>query len=116
MLLANSEVLNTCLLLDGYADAIEDYVPVLSGRALDKSLEPFKSTETLRQRRNETVHKSSGLVTPVMARAAFYSAVAGSQALYGHFGQPFKYTPFLMERSLPVEPWFSQVSFPLVVE
>ncbi|SEA12299.1 hypothetical protein SAMN05660420_01287 [Desulfuromusa kysingii] len=96
----------------GYHKALTNWVEPITGSPLDLSAEPFLSTELLRKRRNDTVHKSSAIATVEMARAALYSAVEGTKALYTHFGNQSKYRPFLEKYPVHQEPMFSSVQLP----
>ncbi len=84
----------------------------MTGKSVDLSAQPFRSSEALRKRRNETVHKSSALATVPMARAALFSAVETSQAIYLHTGERFPYSSVLTEHPLFDEEWFSDVHMP----
>jgi hypothetical protein len=96
----------------GYYKALTSCVAAIAGVQPDLSIEPFLSTAVLRKRRNDTVHKTSAIATVEMARAALYSAVEGTKALYAHFGKPFRYQPFMEKYPMPTESWFSTVSLP----
>ena len=88
------------------------WLPALVGRPLDLSVEPFLSTEKLRRRRNDTIHKTSAVATMAMARSAVYSAVEGTKALYQHAGVQFPYEPFLQRYPLDQQDLFSSVRHP----
>lgn len=98
----------------GYADMLE-MLEKVTGKPLEREAQPVKSTESLRKRRNQTVHKSSALATVPMARAALFSAVAGCRHLYAHAGVPFPYASFLSDSPIPLEAWFSEVPTPPVI-
>lgn len=95
-----------------YYHMLTRWLPAVSNKTLDLSAEPFLSTERLRRRRNDTVHKSSTLATIQMARSALFSAVQGTKALYACFDTIFPYEPFLSKFPPPDETWFSSVRFP----
>ena len=84
----------------------------IAGNEANLTIEPLLSTERLRHRRNDTVHKSSALASVVMARSALYSAVQGTYALYALSGTKFPYEPFMQKYPLHEEPWFSSIKFP----
>ena len=70
--------------------------------------EPWCSTECLRQKRNDIVHKGlASLITVEMARSGLFSAVKGTQALYEHAKIDFPYEVFLQNYPLHNKPWFS---------
>ncbi len=80
--------------------------------SLNLADEPFLSTERLRKRRNDTVHKHSALATVEMARSALYSAVEGSRAVFALAGTPFPYESHLVKFAPISAPHFSTVPFP----
>lgn len=96
----------------GYYKALSNWVTPITGTPLDLGTEPFISTERLRKRRNDTVHKTSAIATVEMAKTALYSVVEGTKVLYAHFGKPFKYQPFIENYPMPSELWFSTVRLP----
>ena len=95
----------------GYAEMLE-YLEKVTGKPLHRDEQPFKSTETLRKRRNATIHKSSAIATVPMVRAALFSAVEGCRHTYLHAGIMFPYESFLAEYPIPSESWFSDVPLP----
>lgn len=95
-----------------YYLSLSHWVEKVTGVPILLTEEPFRSTERLRMRRNETTHKSSALATVPMARSALFSAVEGSRRLHSHFGVPFPYQPFIEKYPLPQEEYFSSVLFP----
>ena len=95
-----------------YWHMLTRWVPAASGKPIDLKKEPFLSTDRLRRRRNDTVHKSSATANVPMARSAFASATEGVKALHKHFGQPLPYESFLKTWPLPIERPFSSVTFP----
>jgi hypothetical protein len=95
----------------GYADML-GILEEVTGTPLDRTVQPLRSTEALRKRRNQTIHKSSALATVPMARAALFSAVEGCRHTYSHAGLTFPYESFLVEYPIPHEPWFSDVPLP----
>jgi hypothetical protein len=95
-----------------YFEMLTRWVTAASGIPLDLKAEPFVSTERLRRRRNDTIHKSSASANPQMARSALGSAVAGTEALFSHFSLPFPYAGFLARWPLEKEPAFSSVTYP----
>lgn len=96
----------------GYHKALTNWIGPITGSPLNLNAEPFLSTELLRKRRNDTIHKSSAIATVEMARAALFSAVEGTKALYEHFGKTLKYTPFLEKYPVHQESMFSAVQLP----
>lgn len=95
-----------------YHDMLTKWLPAVAGKPLDLSVEPFLSTEKLRRRRNDTIHKTSAIATIAMARSAVYCAVEGSKSLYDHVGIQFPYEPFLKKYPLSSEDWFSSIRYP----
>lgn len=95
-----------------YFHMLSRWLPKMTGKNVDLSAQPFRSSEALRKRRNETVHKSSALATVAMARAALFSAVETSQAIYLHTGESFPYSSVLTEHPLFDEKWFSDIHMP----
>lgn len=95
-----------------YHHALTNWISPITGSPLNLNAEPFLSTELLRKRRNDTIHKSSAIATVEMAKAALYSAVEGTKALYEHFGKTFKYKPFLEKYPVHLEPMFSVIQLP----
>ena len=95
----------------GYAEMLE-YLEKVTGKPLHRDEQPFKSTETLRKRRNATIHKSSAIATVPMVRAALFSAVEGCRRIYLHAGIMFPYESFLAKYPIPSESWFSDVPLP----
>lgn len=95
-----------------YYQMLTRWLPAVSGKPIDLKAEPLFSTERLRRRRNETIHKSSALATSEMARSALYSAVEASRALYLHAGIDFPYDDALKMYPQIVEKPFSNVTFP----
>ncbi|WP_298218041.1 hypothetical protein [Halothiobacillus sp.] len=98
-----------------YYNMLSQWLPKMTGKTVDLSAQPFRSSEALRKRRNETVHKSSALATVQMARAALFSAVQTSQTIYLHTGEGFPYLSVLTEHPLFDEEWFSDVNMPPVI-
>lgn len=96
-----------------YHQMLTRWLPAVSGSSADLQAQPFKSTESLRRRRNATVHKSSAFATVQMARSALFSAVQGCHALFFHASVEFPYESFLVKWPLPQEPWFSEVPHPI---
>lgn len=90
-----------------YAVMLNRWVPAAVGVPVNISAEPLVSTEALRRKRNDTIHKTSAPVSVAMARSALATAVAGSKSLYAHFSQPFPYDGFLVRWQLPEEQLFS---------
>lgn len=90
-----------------YAVMLSRWVPAAVGVSVSVSAEPFISTEALRRKRNDAIHKTSAPVSVAMARSALATAVAGSKSLYAHFSQPFPYDRFLVQWPLPEEQLFS---------
>jgi len=88
------------------------WLPATCGVNLDLKAEPFASTERLRRRRNETIHKTSAFATHTMARSAIYSAVDGVKTLYSASGSVFPYEAVLGKCPQQVEEPFSSVAFP----
>ena len=95
-----------------YFQMLTRWIPAVSSKRLDLSAEPFLSTERLRKRRNNTIHKTSALATVQMARSALYSAVEASKELYMHAGAPFPYDAHLAKYPQAHESHFSTVPFP----
>ena len=95
-----------------YHSMLTDWLPTIAGTQLNLQVEPLLSTETLRKRRNKTIHKSSALATVEMAKAALYAAVHGTKAFYHHSGTAFPYVSFLQKYPLENEPWFSSIKMP----
>lgn len=95
-----------------YFNMLTRWAPAVTGKTIDMKKEPFASTDRLRKRRNETVHKSSAIANVPMARSALYSATEGVKALYKHFGNAFPYEKVLQTWALPDERMFSAVTFP----
>lgn len=95
----------------GYAEMLKNLEDV-TGKPLDRGVQPLKSTEALRKRRNQTIHKSSALATVPMAHSALFSAVEGCRRIYSHAGLTFTCESFLVEYPIPPEPWFSDVPLP----
>lgn len=98
-----------------YFEMLTQWLPKMAGKSLDLKAQPFLSSEALRKRRNETVHKSSALATAPMARSALFSAVAACRSIYEHSGQEFPYAEALEEHPIPQEEWFSNVQMPLAI-
>jgi hypothetical protein len=95
-----------------YHQMLSRWVPAVSGKAIDFSAEPFASTERLRRRRNDTVHKASATANSQMARSALVSSVDGAKAMHAHLGKAFPYADFLSRWPLKPEPPFSSCLFP----
>jgi len=95
-----------------YYHMLTKWLSAIVGTPLDLSVQPFLSTEKLRRRRNDTIHKTPAVATFAMARSAVYCAVEGSKALYTHAGIRFLYEPFLQRYPLSTEVWFSAIHYP----
>lgn len=96
-----------------YTRLLKHWLPKMSEPpAPDWRSEPFSSALRLLERRNDTIHGRSALVTPEMARSALFSAVIGSEALFKHVEQDFPYRTLLEQYPCPTEPWFSATVFP----
>jgi hypothetical protein len=90
-----------------YYSDLTKTLPALIGKSPNLEVEPFRSTEKLRVRRNKTIHATSAVVSVEMARSALFSATHGSRALFELVGKPFPYERFLSKRPLPEEmPFF----------
>jgi len=94
---------------NSYSDMLTKWVPNACGKSLDLQSDPFLSTELLRERRNDTIHKTSSPVSIPVARAALSTAVCGCVALHTHFGQQFPYVGFLERWELPREILMSSI-------
>lgn len=106
-------LLTQALLEDAsYFQMLTKWLPAISGASLPLTAEPFTSTERLRRRRNDTIHKTSALATNTMARSAMYSAVEGARALFSIAGTEFPYEAVLKKYPQQVEEPFSSVAFP----
>ena len=108
----NSRLTEALLDDASYYHMLTKWLPAASGKSVDLNSEPFVSTERLRRRRNDTIHKTSALATVEMARSALFSSVAGTREVFAIADQPFPYEPVLKKFSLPSEDLFSSVSFP----
>lgn len=95
-----------------YFDMLNEWIPKVTAKQIDTTVEPFVSTERLRHRRHATVHKTSALATVQMARSALHSAVGATKALYMHAGTPFPYDAHLAKYPQVTEPPFSTIPFP----
>lgn len=93
-----------------YFSMLDRWVPAATGKPVRFSIEPFFSTEKLRKKRNDTIHKTSAPVSVAMARSALSTAVQGSIALHAHFGEAFPYAGFLEQWPLRDEGLFSTVT------
>lgn len=91
--------------------ALKKWPKTLTGLEFNLTQEPLKSAESLKDRRNQTVHKSSALTSLEMARSALFSAVEASKLIAEHFmgENGFKYDRILKKYPLPKEQWFSQI-------
>ncbi len=96
-----------------FFDAFARWPVELTGQAFDTNVEPYKSLERLRLRRNDTAHKASALTSLEMARSALFSAVEGSKSIALHFrgSNGFPYEPVLKKYPLRSQKWFSDVDF-----
>jgi len=95
-----------------YFDMLKTWVPDLAGWQPVLSTPPFRCTERLRRRRNDTIHKTSAKANVPMCRAAIYSATAGTAELWRMSSEPFPYARFLSKYPLPDSKRFSEVGFP----
>ncbi|MDY0362550.1 MAG: hypothetical protein RBR08_13945 [Desulforegulaceae bacterium] len=95
-----------------YFFALKNLLPKIAEQPVNLNYEPLKSTETLRMRRNETIHKTSAIATVEMSRSALFSAVEGTKYLYQICGQGFKYSSFLNKYPLSKEKYFSTITYP----
>lgn len=104
----------TSALLDeaSYHQMMTKWLPAISGNSLNLGEEPFKSTEKLRKRRNDTIHKTPANTTTEMVRSAIFSSVEGSKALYHFSGNPFPYCDWLERYPQQIEQPFSSIVFP----
>lgn len=110
---AKFSALTEALLDDAsYFLMLTKWFPAAFGSGVDLKSEPFVSTERLRRRRNDTIHKTSAFATNAMAKSAMYSAVEGVKALYAIAGQTFPYDTVLAKYPQLTEEPFSSVTFP----
>ena len=107
-----SRLTETLLEDASYYHMLAKWLPAACGKPMDLSAEPFASTERLRRRRNDTVHKTSALATVEMARSALFSSVAGTRELFAFANQPFPYEAVLDKFPALAETQFSSVTFP----
>ena len=75
-----------------YYRMLHEWTPKVTGQFIDFTKEPFSSVYLLRRKRNGVTHKSSDVVPAEMARCALFSAVSGSQALFGVFDIRFPHS------------------------
>jgi hypothetical protein len=95
-----------------YYQMLHEWLPHAIGTHVQFQEEPFRSTEKLRKRRNDTIHKAPAVANIQMARSALYSAVEGTKVLFQLSNMPFPYGAFLSKHPVPNEIWFSQVRYP----
>lgn len=96
-----------------YWEMLTKWMPQIFGIEIDVKSEPFLSSERLRKRRNDTIHKISSIATVQMARSALYSAVQTSREIYKYAGTSFPYEVHVNRYAQVEEPLFSSVSFPI---
>lgn len=91
---------------------LAEWTPELAGWTPDLSSPPFKCTERLRKRRNDTVHKTSAKANVPMCRSAIYSSVDAARELWRRSRESFPYESFLVKYPVPTERPFSEVAYP----
>jgi hypothetical protein len=96
----------------GYKHAMLTIIERATSKKLDLSEEPFLSSECLRERRNATVHKQSAVANVNMARAALFTGVEATKALYQHFDVGFPYSKILNQYPMRPATMFSKVWCP----
>lgn len=100
------------LAMASQCEMLTTWLPKVTGKPLDLRAPPIASMDTLRKRRNATIHRESALATVPMARSALFSAVEGCRQLFVHADAPFPWEDSLTTRPVQSEAWFSTLALP----